>query len=56
MHVLQDEDGDSVYSQARYRLPVPMGDVTVVRILLFIMMSYHVMYQKLSPHVLVFVE
>ena len=30
--VLQDEDGDSVYSQARYRLPVPLGEVTVVRI------------------------
>ena len=29
---VQDEDGDSVYSQARYQLPVPsfMGEVTVV--------------------------
>ena len=30
--VVQDEDGDSVYSEARYQLPVPsfMGEVTVV--------------------------
>ena len=30
---IQDEDGESVYSQARYQLPVPsfMGEVTVVR-------------------------
>lgn len=29
---IQDEDGESVYSQARYQLPVPsfMGEVTVV--------------------------
>ena len=29
---IQDEDAGSVYSQARYRLPVPsfMGEVTVV--------------------------
>ena len=32
LFVVQDEDGDSVYSQARYQLPVPsfMGEVTVV--------------------------
>ena len=47
----QENDGDSVYSQARYRLPIPtfMGEVTVVSKLYI----YLETFEKFFPQIFV---